>query len=92
MPAGDVALIRAGELHIIGPSSAYRFEDSDQFGIVSDTHVKWRGGKIPSAAEEPQVKNCLVAALHYWAAAFRGEGQHSPLLSILQMLPACCAC
>lgn len=52
---GDIALIRAGEVHRIGPAGTYRFSDTDQFGIVSDTYVKWKGGKIPSAEEECKV-------------------------------------
>lgn len=62
---GDVALIRGGELHRIGASGPYQFTDSDQFGIVSDTYVKWRGGKIPTLEEEPKVRasvNCAKLA------------------------------
>ncbi len=53
--AGDVALIRGGELHCTGASGPYHYNAGDQFGIVSDTYVKWKGGKIPSDAENSKV-------------------------------------
>ena len=53
--AGDVALIRGGELHCIGASGPYHYNAGDQFGIVSDRYVKWKGGKIPSDAEKSKV-------------------------------------
>ena len=62
---GDVALIRGGKLNRIGANGPYQFSDSDQFGIVSDTYVKWRGGKVPTLEEEPKVRasaNCAKLA------------------------------
>ena len=53
--AGDVALIRGGELHCIGASGPYHYNAGDQFGIVSDRYVKWKGGKIPTDAEKSKV-------------------------------------
>ena len=50
-----MALIRGGRLHRIGADASYQFSEGDQFGIVSDTYVKWRGGKIPTREEESQV-------------------------------------
>ncbi len=61
MFAGDVALIRGGELHCIGASGPYHYNAGDQFGIVSDTYVKWPGGKIPSNAEESKVLTAQLA-------------------------------
>ena len=54
-PAGDIALIRGGKLLIIEADEPYQFSTGDQFGIVSDSYVKWRGGKIPSEEQEPKV-------------------------------------
>ncbi len=54
-PAGDIALIRGRELHVIEANEPYQFSTGDQFSIVSDAYVKWRGGPMPSVAEEPKV-------------------------------------
>ncbi|KAL0032791.1 hypothetical protein WJX79_010493 [Trebouxia sp. C0005] len=61
MQTGDVALIRGGELHCIGASGPYDYNAGDQFGIISDRYVKWKGGKIPSDAEKS--KGHWVAAI-----------------------------
>ena len=52
---GAVALIRGGELHCIGASGPYQYNAGDQFGIVSDRYVKWKGGTIPSDVDESKV-------------------------------------
>ena len=66
--AGDIALIRGGELHVIEADEPYQFSIGYQFGIVFDTYVKWRGGKIPSEEEEPKV--CLGQSQRsHWSTA-----------------------
>ena len=61
-------MIRGGKLHVIEADEPYQFSTGDQFGIVSDAYVKWRGGKIPSGEEEPKVCSGQSQRSH-WSTA-----------------------
>lgn len=56
LSTGHIALIRGDVLHCVGfDGHAHQHMAGDHFAIVSDSHVKWRGGKQPSDEEELKV-------------------------------------
>ena len=57
--AGEIALIRSQKLCRIG-KAGYTFSAGDHFVVISDMVVKWKGGYIPTPAEEAQVPLCDV--------------------------------
>lgn len=59
--AGDIACIRGERLHVLGADGSYQFSKGDQFGIVSDTHAKWKGGYKPKTAEEERTVSSTVS-------------------------------
>lgn len=52
--AGEVALIRNQKLCRIN-ETGYIFVAGDHFAVISDAVAKWKGGYIPTPAEEAQV-------------------------------------
>ena len=64
LSTGHIALIRGDVLHCVSSDGPYQHMAGDHFAIVSDSHVKWRGGKQPSDKEAHKVSTqpccCLI--------------------------------
>ena len=58
--AGHIALIRGNKVHCLGTDGPYQILAGDYFGVVSDAHIKWRGGRIPSAEDMPKVQKRVL--------------------------------